>query len=121
MGLVTLVPRTCAVHQELEAGGQQPPALPLLGEKPGRRKDAAGRQWHGHSVIRSVEVEDSAGRVTQAEVRFLVVHSSQLAQQHTQTYASAQEKEAEALTDHVQRGHARWFACEADAAAAIAE
>jgi transposase len=121
MGLVTLVPRTCAVRQELEAWGQQQPALPLLVEKPGRRKDEACRQWHGHSVIRSVEVEDSEGRVTQAEVRFLVVHSSQLAQQHTQTYASAQEKEAEALTDHVQRVHARWFACEADATAAIAE
>ena len=121
IGLVTLVPRTCAVRQELEVWGQQQPALPLLVEKPGRSKDEACRQWHGHSVIRSVEVEDSEGRVTPAEVRFLVVHSSQLAQQHTQTYASAQEKEAEALTDHGQRVHARWFACEADAAAAIAE
>src|SRR6185503_17551849 len=68
-----------------------------------------------------VEVAYSDGRVTQEELRFLVVHSSQLAQQHTQTYASAQEKAAEALTDYVQRVHARWFACEADAAAAIAE
>src|SRR5215211_4712796 len=119
IGLVTLVPRTCAVRQELEVWGQQQPALPLLVEKPGRSKGEACRQWHGHSVIRSVEVEDSEGRVTPAEVRFLVVHSSQLAQQHTQTYASAQEKEAEALTDHGQRVHARWFACEADAAAAV--
>ena len=59
--------------------------------------------------------------MAQEDLRFLVVHSSQLAQQHMQTYASAQEKEAEVLTDHVQRVHARWFACEADAAAAIAE
>ena len=29
IGLVTLVPRTCAIRQELEAWGQQPPALPL--------------------------------------------------------------------------------------------
>jgi transposase len=29
LGLVTLVPRTCAVRQELEAWGQQQPALPL--------------------------------------------------------------------------------------------
>lgn len=90
-------------------------------EKPGRTKDEACRRWHGHSVIRPVEVEYSDGRVTQEELRFLVVHSSQLAQQHTQTYASAQEKEAAALTDHVQRVHARGFACAADAAAAIAE
>src|SRR5262245_26812020 len=121
MGLGTLVSRTWAGRQALAAWGQQQPALPLLGEKPGRSKDEACRQWHGHSVMRSVEVEDSAGRVTQAEVRFLVVHASQRAQQHTQTYVSAQEQEAAALTDHVQRGHARWFACEADAAAAIAE
>src|SRR5262249_42844967 len=121
LGLVTLVPRTCAVRQALEAWGQQQPDLPLLVEKPGRTKDEACRQWHGHSVIRPVEVEYSDGRVTQEELRFLVVHSSQLAPQHTQTYASAQEKEAEALTAHVQRVHARWFACEADAEAAIAE
>jgi transposase len=56
-----------------------------------------------------------------SKLRFLVVHSSQLAQQHTQTYASAQAQEAEALTAHVQRVHARWFACQADAAAAITE
>jgi hypothetical protein len=118
--LVTLVPRTCAVRHALEAWGAQQPALPLLVEKPGRTKDEACRQWHGQSVIRAVEVEYSDGRVTQEDMRFLVVHSSQLAQQHTQTYASAQEKEAEALTDHVQRVHARWFACEADAAAAMA-
>jgi len=121
LGLVTLVPRTCAVRQELEAWGAQQPALPLLVEKPGRTKDAACRQWHGQSVIRAVEVEDSDGRVTQEDMRFLVVHSSQLAQQHTQTYASAQAKEAEALTDHVQRVHARWCAGAADAEAAMAE
>jgi len=119
--LVTLVPRTCAVRQALEAWGQQQPVLPLLVEKAGRTKDEVCRRWHGQSVLRHAEVEYSDGRVTQEEVRFLVVHSSQLAQQQTQTYASAQEKEAEALTDHVQRVHARWFACEADAEAAIAE
>jgi transposase len=121
LGLVTLVPRTCAVRQALEVWGAQQAALPLLVEKPGRTKAEACRQWHGQSVIRPVEVEYSDGRVVQEALRFVVVHSSQLAQQHTQTYASAQAKEAEALADHVQRVHARWFACEADAVAAIAE
>ena len=51
IGLVTLVPRTCAVRQELEAWGQQQPALPLLVEKPGRTKDEAPRRWHGQSVM----------------------------------------------------------------------
>ena len=118
---MTLVPRTWAVRQELEAWGQQHPALPLFVERPGRTKDEACRQWHGQSVLRPVEVESSDGRVTPEDLRCLVGHSRQLAQQHTQTYASAQAKEAEALTDHVQRGHARWFACEAEAAAASAE
>jgi Transposase DDE domain len=49
-----------------------------------------------------------------------VVHSSQLAQQQTQTYASAQGKEAEALADHATRVQAQWVACLPDAAAALA-
>src|SRR5215467_10360088 len=121
VGLVTLVPWTCAIRQDLEAWGRQHPALPLLVEKPGRTKDEEPRRWHGHSVLRRVEVEYSEGRVAQEEVRFVVVHSSQLAQQHAQTYVSVQEKEAEAVADYIQRVHARWFACEADATAAIVE
>ena len=57
LGLITLVPRTCAVRQELEAWGQQHPGLPLFVEKPGRTKDEAPRHWHGHSVLRRVAVE----------------------------------------------------------------
>jgi transposase len=119
--LVTLVPRTCAVRQELEAWGRQQSTLPLLVEKLGRTQAEAPRHWHGHSVLRHVEVEYSDGRVAQQELRFVVVHSSQLAQQQTHTYASAQEKEAQAVADHLQRVQARWFACVPDADAAIAE
>src|SRR5499426_1446664 len=36
--LITLVPRTCTVRQELEVWGQQQPGLPLLVEKLGRTK-----------------------------------------------------------------------------------
>jgi hypothetical protein len=89
-------------------------------EKPGRTKDEEPRRWHGHSVLRRVEVEYSAGRLTQEEVRFVVVHASQLAQQHAQTYASAQEKAAEAVADHVRQVQAQWLACRPDAEAAIA-
>jgi hypothetical protein len=95
--------------------------LPLLVEKPGRTKDEAPRRWHGQSVIRQVEVEYSDGRVALEALRFVVVHSSQLAQQQTQAYTAAQAKEAEAVMAHVKQVQARWFACEADAAAAIAE
>jgi transposase len=121
IGLVTLVPRTCAVRQELEAWGQQQSALPLLVEKPGRTTTEAPRRWHGQSVVRQVEVEYSDGRVGVEALRFVVVHSSQLAQQQTHTYASAQAKEAEAVADHGRQVHARWFACLPDAQAAIAE
>ena len=119
--LITLVPHTCAVRQALEAWGQQQPALPLLLEKPGRTKDEAPRRWHGQSVIRQVEVEYSDGRVALEALRFVVVHSSQLAQQQTQAYTAAQAKAAAAVMAHVKQVQAQWFACEADAAAAIAE
>jgi transposase len=119
--LITLVPRTCAIRQALEAWGRQQPAFPLLLEKPGRTQDAAPRRWHGQSVLRQVEVEYSDGCVAQEALRFVVVHSSQLAQQQTQTYAAAQVKEAEAVADHVRHVQARWFACLPDAEAAIAE
>jgi transposase len=121
IGLVTLVPRTCAIRQELETWGRQQPALPLLVEKPGRTKEEAPRCWHGQSMRRHVEVEYSDGRVALEALRFVIVHSSQLAQQQTSTYAVAQEKEAQAVADHRQRVQARWFVCRPDAEAAIAE
>jgi len=121
VGLVTLVPRTCAVRQELEAWGQQQPILPLSVDKPWRTRGAPWRRWHGQSIIRQVEVEYSDGHVALAALRFVVVHSSQLAQQQTQSQASAQTKDAEALADHVKRVEARQFACLADAEAAMAE
>jgi transposase len=121
IGLVTLVPRTCAVREALEAWGQQQPALPLLVEKPGRTKVEAPRRWHGQSVVRQVEVEYSDGRVAAEALRFVVVHSSQLAQQQAQSYAAAQARETEAVAAHVRQVHARWFACRPDAEAAIAE
>ena len=121
VGLITLVPRTCAVRQELEAWGQQHGPLPLLLEKPGRTRQEPLRRWHGQSVMRRVVVEFADGRQDGAEIRFLVVHSSQLASQAAGAYAAAQTKEAEQVAEHVQRVEARWFACAADAEAAIAE
>jgi transposase len=121
LGLITLVPRTCAVRQELETWGQQQDALPLLLEKPGRTRQEPPRHWHGRSVTRPVEVEYADGRRAVEDLRFLVVHSSQLAQQAAGAYTAAQAKEAERVAEHSQRVAARWFACAADAEAAIAE
>ena len=94
-------------------GGSSNPPCPSWWRNLGGRKDEAPRRWHGQSVLRQVEVEYSDGRVAQEELRFVVVHSSQLAQQQTQTYAAAQAKEAEAVADHVRQVQARWFACAA--------
>ena len=121
VGLITLVPRTCMVRQEVEAWGQQQGALPLLLEKPGRTRQEPARQWHGQSVVRRVPVEYTDGRLDMAAIRFLVVHSSQLAHQMAVAYAAAQAKEAERIAEHVQHVEARWFACAADAEEAIAD
>src|ERR687886_1563605 len=100
VGLITLVPRTCAVRQELEAWGQQHGPLPLLLEQPGRTRAESARCWHGQSVVRQVEVEYADGHRAVEELRFLVVHSSQLAQQAAITYTAAQAKEAERVAEH---------------------
>lgn len=121
VGLLTLVPRTCAVRQEVETWGQQQGALPLLLEKPGRTRQEPPRRWHGQSVARPVEVAYADGRLAVEALRFLVVHSSQLAQQAAVAYTAAQTKAAERLTEHIQRVAARWFACAADAEAAITD
>src|SRR5262244_2028748 len=66
-----------------------------------------------------LSVEYADGRRAVEELRFLVVHSSQLAQQAATTDTAAQAKEAERVAEHIQRVEARWFACAADAEAAI--
>src|SRR5262245_38448268 len=121
VGLMTLVPRTCAVREEVELWGQQHGVLPLLLDKPGRTRQEPPRRWHGHSVVRRVPVEYADGRLEVAEIRFLVVPSSQLAHQAAVAYAAAQAKEAARVTEHVKHVEAQWFACAADAEAAIAE
>ena len=121
VGLITLVPRTCAVRQEVEAWGQQHGVLPLLLGKPGRTRQEPPRCWHGQSVVRRVPVEYADGRLDVAKIRFLVVHSSQLAQHAATAYGAAQAKEAERVAAHIQRVEARWCACAADAEAASSD
>src|SRR5262249_11197621 len=61
-----------------------------------------------------------AGRLAGAERRFLVVHASQVAHQAAVASAAAHTKEAPRVAEHVQRVAARWFACVAEAEAAMA-
>src|SRR5262249_15885750 len=109
VGLITLVPRTCAVPQELEACAHQHRGLPLGPANPGRTRQEPPRCWHGQSVVRRVPVEYADRRLDVAEIRFLGVHSSQLAQQAATAYAAAQAKEAERVAEHIQRVEARGF------------
>jgi transposase len=120
MGLVTLVPRTCGIRQEVETWGQKQVSLPLLLEKPGKRRLDAPRRWYGRSVTRQVEVEDGQGQVSLAPMRFVAVYSTQLAQRHAEAHARQQEQEAKSLATHIVQVQARQFACQADAEGAIA-
>jgi hypothetical protein len=63
MGLVTLVPRTCGIRQEVEAWGQRQGSLPLSFERPAKRQGDAPGRWYKRSAIREVEVEDGEGHV----------------------------------------------------------
>src|SRR4029434_1679128 len=119
IGLVTRVPRTCAIRQELEAWGRQQGTLPVLLDKPGRTQQDAPRRWRGQSVLRRVAVEYADGHIGQEELRFVVVHSSSLAQQETKAAATAQAKEAAQVEEHRKRVTAQQYACAADAEAAI--
>jgi transposase len=121
VGLVTLVPRTCGIREEVEAWGQKQSSLPLLVDKPARRRPDAPRRWYGRSLIRDVEVEYEDGRIEFAPVRFVAVYSSQLAQHHEEAYGKGQVREAETLAEHIAQVQRRRFACEADAQVAIAE
>ena len=121
VGLVPLVPRTCGIRQEMEAWGQTQSSLPLLLDKPARRRQEAPRRWYGRSMTREVEVEYEDGRLAWAPVRLVAVYSTPLAQHHEEAYGQAQRREAEALAEHVAQVQGRRFACEADAEAAIAE
>lgn len=110
VGLITLVPRPCAVRQALEAWGPQQGALPLGLAKPGRTRQEAPRQWHGQSVGRRVEVEERAGRGAREALRCVVVHANQLAQPAALPSVKAQTHEAARVAEHISRGEARRFA-----------
>jgi hypothetical protein len=119
-GLVTRVPRTCVIRQELEAWGHQQARLPVLLEQPGHTSQDAPRGWRGQSVRRRVEVEYADGHPVQEAIRFVVVHASTLAQQETKAAATAHAKEAERVAAPIKQGTAQQYACATDAEAAIA-
>jgi len=97
---------------------QQP--LSELRRQPGRRKDDAEEVFWGTSVVDQAEIElpgeDSGPPVRQTmAVRYLIVHSSQLARQQTRTLVRRISEEAEQLSQSLVKLEQRRFACQADA------
>ena len=94
LGLLTVVPRTWAVRQALEAWGQHQGQGPLLLGKPGRTRQDPPRRWPGPSGIHPGAVAYADGRRAVAARRLLVVHSSPLAPQAAGASSAAPEQEA---------------------------
>ena len=121
VGLITLGPRPGAVRHALAAWGQPPASWPRLRAKPGRTRQEPPRRGHGARVVRSGEGAYADGRRTLDTRRFLVVHSSPLAQQAAVASSAAPAQAAERVAEPIQRVAARWCACAADAEAAISD
>ena len=110
---VTLVPQTVGLRQEV-VDSPELGALPLLWERPGRRKGER-EQYHGASVVRTYCWKTAAGEVQELPLRFLVVESTQLAKAKAPRTAAAQQAERAALVTLQHQWQRRTFACEADA------
>jgi hypothetical protein len=95
VGLLTVVPRTCSIRQEVEAWAQQPSSLPWVLDNPARRRTDTPQRWYGRSLTREVEVEYGDGRIALAPVRFVAGYSNQLAQQQENTSGKVQVREAQ--------------------------
>lgn len=110
---VTLVPQTVGLRQKL-VDAPELGALPLLWERPGRRKGQIER-YHGASVLRPYRWKPPAGEVQELALRFLVVESTQLANAKAPRWAAAQQTEEATLAALQRQWQRRAFACEADA------
>ncbi len=110
---VTLVPQTVGLRRELVAASALE-ALPLLWERPGRRKGET-EHYHGVSVVRSYRWKTAAGELQELPLRFLVIESTQLAKANALWAAAAQQAEWAALATFERQWQRQTFACEADA------
>jgi transposase len=110
---VTLVPQTVSLRQAL-VDAPELGELPLLWERPGRRKGEC-EAYHGTSTVRSYFWKTVAGELQELPLRFLVVESTQLAKVKAPRLTAAQQAEQGMLTTLRQQWQRRTFACEADA------
>ena len=110
---VTLVPQTVSLRQELVEAPELG-VLPLLWERPGRRKGEC-ESSHGTSTVRPYPWKTVAGERQELPWRLLVVESTQLAKAKALRLTAAQQAEQGMLTTLQQQWQRRTFACEADA------
>jgi len=110
---VTLLPQTVGLRQEL-VDDPTLRELPLLWERPGRRK-GEWEAYYGASVVRPYRWKTAAGEAQECPLRWLVVESTQLAKAKAARRAAAQEAERGLLSDLQAQWQRRTFACEADA------
>ena len=125
--VVSLVPKTFRVRQQLVdaafAEAADPTTWPLLAETPPRRKADPPKQYRGRSFVRDFKVQLERGDGSQGvesfePMRFLVVSSTNLANQFDRGLAKKLDKATAKVDKLVRRANQRGFACEADARAA---
>jgi transposase len=110
---VTLLPQTVGLRQEL-VDDPTLGELPLLWERPGRRK-GEWEAYHGASVVRPYRWKTAAGEVQALPLRWLVVASTPLAKTKAARRATTQQTERGLLRALQAQWRRRTFACEADA------
>ncbi|MFT5684189.1 MAG: transposase [Myxococcota bacterium] len=103
------------INQTLQSG-----PMPLIREEPGRRKSSSTRQWRGRSVQGHLLMEAPESGERQAEpVRFLVVHSSVLADKFDAQLDKRLEKERVRLEKANKALCSQCFTCSSDAEKAV--
>ena len=107
--LVTLLPDNYSLRRQLIEEASREAELPLL------LKTAKGEEYHGKSYKIPFSIENMAGRKDRVYLRFLVIHSTQLGEQRTQTRLRGAAKERKALEKVITKAQKTPFACEPDA------
>ncbi len=127
--VVSLLPDSYKLRGELiDQAWLDEPSVESWGElarQPGPRKSASPKVYRGRSYIRPMKVRLRAGGATKAKpvdsvetMRFLVVHSTRLAEKFDKSLPDKMTREIKRLEAFEKKVNRKGFACEADALAA---
>lgn len=118
--VISLLPDTFALRSELIQQAFEHTDWPLLVERPGPRKSAPLRRWHGTSFFHGMPVlNPKTQEIEPVPYRFLVVHSSELEKTFDGGLARKLQKERESLVTVLARLESQRFSCENDARSAL--